>query len=86
MELQVWSRTTQPQVPQGQEEDQADQHVGCVSVDLSPLSFGLPQVSGWYHITDFTGAVCGQLKVGGCLLVTWDQAQLADTGQCPAQK
>lgn len=53
LELQVWSST----------EREEDRHIGCVTVDLSPLAFGLAQVSGWYHIVDFAGDVCGQLKV-----------------------
>lgn len=58
LELQVWSS----------EETEADRCVGCVQVDLSPLAFGLGQLSGWYHIQDFAGQVQGQLKVSACFL------------------
>ena len=40
-----------------------DKYIGCASVDLSPLAFGLAHLSGWYHILDFTGEMRGQLKV-----------------------
>lgn len=55
----MWSR----EEPKEQEEDVC---IGCVTVDLSPLAFGMAQLSGWYHIVDFAGAVQGQLKV-----ITW---------------
>lgn len=54
MELQVWSSEKQCK----------DHYIGSIQVDLSPLSFGLAQLSGWYHILDFAGEVQGQLKVG----------------------
>ena len=59
MELQVWSHS----------DDGQDQHIGCVTVDLSTLVFGFPQVTGWYHIVDFAGDVQGQLKVSPCVTV-----------------
>ncbi len=46
-----------------EEQDREDTCIGCVAVDLSPLTFGLAQLSGWYNIVDFAGAVQGQLKV-----------------------
>lgn len=36
-------------------------------MDLSPLAFGLRQISGWYNIVDFGGQVKGQLKV--CIVI-----------------
>ena len=41
-----------------------DKLVGFSSVDLAPLTAGLRQLLGWYHITDYRGEVHGQLKVG----------------------
>jgi C2 domain-containing protein 3 len=40
-----------------------DRVLGFVSVDLSPLTAGLKQLSGWYNIVDFSGLCQGQLKV-----------------------
>ena len=39
-------------------------HIGSAHVDLSPLSYGLGVLCGWYNISDFGGQVRGQLKVG----------------------
>ena len=49
----MWSKET----------GQDDRCIGCVLVDISPLAFGLPQLSGWYHIVDFGGEIQGQLRV-----------------------
>jgi len=45
------------------EEEGDDRSIGSAMVDLSPLAYGLAQLSGWYHIVDFAGAIQGQLKV-----------------------
>ena len=47
-----------------------DRVIGFVSVDLSPLTAGLKQLSGWYNIVDFSGICQGQLKVSESLLRT----------------
>ena len=60
LELQVWSAHSGDVQPGGE-----DACIGCVAVDLSPLTFGLAQLSGWYNILDFAGQVQGQLKVSG---------------------
>ena len=61
LELQVWSQANaSDQSPEGQPEDV---YIGCAHVDLSTLALGLPQVSGWYNISDFGGQIQGQLKV-----------------------
>lgn len=44
--------------------------LGFVSVDLTPLTSGLQQISGWYNIMDFNGQVKGQIKVRSSLLTT----------------
>ena len=49
--------------PQGHSGPPEDIYVGCVHVDLSTLALGLPQISGWYNISDFGGETQGQLKV-----------------------
>ena len=38
-------------------------YFGCAHVDLSPLAYGLSQITGWYNIADFGGQLQGQLKV-----------------------
>ncbi|CAG2054342.1 unnamed protein product [Timema podura] len=38
--------------------------VGFAAVDLNILLYGLPVVSGWYNLMDFTGHCHGQIKVG----------------------
>nr|CAD7259790.1 unnamed protein product [Timema shepardi] len=38
--------------------------VGFAAVDLTILLYGLPVVSGWYNLMDFTGHCHGQIKVG----------------------
>ena len=40
-----------------------DMYIGCVHVDLRTLALGLPQITGWYNISDFCGEIQGQLKV-----------------------
>lgn len=40
-----------------------DAVIGFSAVDLSVLMAGLPTVSGWFHIMDFTGKCNGQIKV-----------------------
>ena len=49
-----------------------DIYIGCAHIDLSTLTFGLPQISGWYNITDFGGLIQGQMKVCGvhCIVTT----------------
>lgn len=37
--------------------------IGFSALDLTVLSAGLPFISGWYNIMDFTGACRGQIKV-----------------------
>lgn len=37
--------------------------IGFSAIDLSVLLSGFPQVSGWFHIMDFTGKCNGQIKV-----------------------
>ncbi|XP_046993395.1 C2 domain-containing protein 3-like [Schistocerca americana] len=44
----------------GKEEDNI---LGHVSVDLTVLLFGMPWISGWFNITDFTGNNKGQIKI-----------------------
>lgn len=40
-----------------------DNILGHVSVDLTVLLFGMPWISGWFNITDFTGNNKGQIKI-----------------------
>ena len=61
LELQVWSQADASD--QSPESQQGDMYIGCAHVDLSTLALGLPQVSGWYNISDFGGQIQGQLKV-----------------------
>ena len=42
-----------------------DRCLGCATVDLSPLGYGMPLLSGWYNVGDFAGQCVGQLQVGG---------------------
>ena len=78
LELQVWSKPTvednqavdhngQLANHSGQAADHSgpeeDIYIGAVQVDLSTLAVGLPQISGWYNISDFGGQIQGQLKV-----------------------
>ena len=38
--------------------------IGRAYVDLLPLLCGLHTICGWYNISDLTGDIKGQLKVG----------------------
>jgi hypothetical protein len=40
-----------------------DRVLGTAAVDLTALLFGIPWVSGWFNIVDFTGRCNGQIKV-----------------------
>jgi len=40
-----------------------DSIIGVVSVDVSVLLAGMPLISGWYNIIEFSGKVNGQLKL-----------------------
>ena len=62
LELQVWSGVSNDSSSAtGCQE--GDSYIGCALVDLSTLALGLPQISGWYNITDFGGQLQGQIKV-----------------------
>ena len=37
--------------------------IGFAAIDLSILAAGFPEVSGWFHILDFTGTCNGQIKI-----------------------
>lgn len=65
LEFQVWSQppASLPHTHETKDPPQDDVYIGCALVDLSPLSFGLRQISGWYNIVDFGGQTKGQLKV-----------------------
>ena len=51
----------------GEEEDKEEElphkFLGRAVVDLTPLRYGLAQISGWYNVVDLGGTVHGQLKV-----------------------
>ncbi len=80
LELQVWSKSSV-------ESSHEDSCVGCVSVDLSPLAFGLRQISGWYNVVDFGGQVKGQLKVfSHCLLTLAYKCVLSQVTVCPTER
>ncbi len=72
LEFQVWNKFLDSSPPH-QSGPRDDYCIGCVYMDLSPLAFGLRQISGWYNIVDFGGQVKGQLKVCiiGISLVIW---------------
>lgn len=40
-----------------------DKLLGCASIDLTPLIYGLSHLSGWYNILDPIGNCNGQIKV-----------------------
>ena len=65
LEMQVWSSrvSSSPSIESEKEREDIDIFIGCVNVDLSPLSYGLSQICGWYNIADFGGQSQGQLKV-----------------------
>ena len=66
LEFQVWSKRPDGKRPQPQDGGQAeggDSYLGSAHIDLSPLAYGLSQISGWYNVADFGGQVQGQLKV-----------------------
>ena len=83
LEFQVWSKLKQDTV----ESKQGDSYIGCAHVDLSPLAYGLSQISGWYNILDFAGQIQGQLKVSHCLYkMTFSSSNLmGHAGQCHSQ-
>ena len=60
LEFQVWSTHHQSAEKWTGEEDV---YLGCAHVDLSTLAYGLGQLCGWYHVTDFGQQIRGQLKV-----------------------
>ena len=37
--------------------------LGRAVVDITPLRYGLAQISGWYNVVDLGGTIHGQLKV-----------------------
>jgi hypothetical protein len=43
-----------------------DKVLGFAAVDLTVLLYGMPLVSGWFNIMDFTGLCRGQIKVRTC--------------------
>ena len=43
--------------------------LGRAVVDLTPLRYGLAQISGWYNVVDLGGSVHGQLKVNNSFVV-----------------
>jgi hypothetical protein len=63
--LKVWHRESGP--------ESQSKLLGCVSVDLTPLVYGLTQINGWYNINDSVGQAQGQLK----LTITPQQSLLA---------
>lgn len=64
LEVQVWS------AKDARQPSELDTCIGCVTVDLTPLTFGLAQLSGWYNILDFAGQVQGQVKASWILAIT----------------
>ena len=60
----MWLTMSQSDSQAGEADVDGDHYVGCAHVDLSPLAYGLRQISGWYNIVDFSGDTRGQLKVG----------------------
>lgn len=40
-----------------------DSLIGFAAIDLSVLLLGMPTISGWYNIVDFSGRIHGQIKV-----------------------
>lgn len=58
LEFQVWHKGGSSN--SSQEEDSC---IGCAHIDLSPLTYGLAQITGWYNIVDFSGLIQGQIKV-----------------------
>ena len=52
--LKLWSKT----------ESSGSQVLGFTTIDLRPLLAGMPNLSGWYNIVDFTGLCQGQIKCG----------------------
>lgn len=40
-----------------------DSLIGFTAIDLSVLLLGMPTISGWYNIVDFSGRIHGQIKV-----------------------
>ena len=79
LEFQVWSKRPNGEPQDGGQAEGGDNYLGSAHVDLSPLAYGLSQISGWYNVTDFGGQIQGQLKVimtpacvtDGCYLKCW---------------
>ena len=70
LEFQVWSKPPDDHQPQDGHDSQAERehsYFGCARVDLSPLAYGLSQITGWYNIADFGGQLQGQLKVNSAV-------------------
>ncbi|KAH9490372.1 C2 domain-containing protein 3 [Bulinus truncatus] len=57
--LKVWHK---PSDASKSPDKSTDRVLGFVSIDLSPLNKGLPQICGWYNIIDFNGQCRGQIK------------------------
>ena len=64
----MWSKVDCPSPPTDCRSSE-DSYIGCSHIDLSTLAFGLPQISGWYNITDFAGQIQGQIKVNTCTCI-----------------
>lgn len=47
----------------GEVEELPHKFLGRAVVDLTPLRYGLAQISGWYNVVDLGGCIHGQLKV-----------------------
>lgn len=52
--LKLWSKS----------DNGGSQVLGFTTIDLRPLLAGMPNLSGWYNIVDFTGLCQGQIKCG----------------------
>ena len=68
LEFQVWNKPPDGegyQLQDGRDSQPEREHsyFGCAYVDLSPLAYGLSQITGWYNIADFGSQLQGQLKV-----------------------
>ncbi|XP_017879205.1 C2 domain-containing protein 3 [Ceratina calcarata] len=59
--VKIW-RIIEPDTSMQTSSDR-DVVIGFSAIDLSVLLNGFPQVSGWFHIMDFTGKCNGQIKV-----------------------
>ena len=62
-----------------------DAVIGFAAIDLSVLLTGLPLLSGWYNIVDFSGRCNGQIKMSFKPLedVKQYQPELLSTSSCP---